>query len=215
MTSVKILLLTVAVVVVSEVSAFTSQTEATVTEGTVSFGTNQPTSSLSSSVVTTSMMTSMPTTLVPTTIYMNPPGFMFPVRPPPNTTLPVTVAIICGCLIIALTAILFTIIGLVLRFVRVKDGASRSTTTTKRTTSEAFYAGLNPMSHQQLVGSMSSESFGSSPSMVHMNAREGGNVHHNKGFEVDQSVEGGGHVHYQKEGASRQIERSKKNSSRA
>jgi len=73
----------------------------------------------------------------------------------------------------------------------------------------AFYEGLNPQSNVQLVGSMSTQSFGSSPSLAQLNAHGGGNVYYNKGFEVDQSVEGGAHgpsVHYQKEGAAKQIE---------
>jgi len=156
-----------------------------------------------------------------TTPYVYPPGFMFPVRPQPDTFLTQKVAIICGCLLIALTAVLFTSIGLVLRFMKVKDGPGKSVMMGKRGAGEAaFYEGLNPQSAQQLVGSMSTQSFGSSPSLVQLNAHGGGSTYYNKGFEVDQGVEGGAHapaVHYQREGVAKQIDlkRSKKNTSTA
>jgi len=98
-------------------------------------------------------------------------------------------AIISGCLMILLTFVLYLIDGLILKYVKVTEvshpGAKRGAG------DAAFYEGLHPHSAQTLVGAMSSQSFGSSPSVdQHLNTF-GHAVYYNRGYEIDQHTAGG------------------------
>ena len=78
----------------------------------------------------------------------------------------------------------------------------------------AFYEGLNPQSAQALVGSMSNQSFGPSPSDQHLSSF-GQSSYYNRGFEIDQNA--GSHnlaVHYEKQRRSRNQLRSTRGAGR-
>jgi hypothetical protein len=85
---------------------------------------------------------------------------------------------------------LFVGVAFILKYLKKKE-MHRKTEIKGRTGDGAFYEGLQAQSTQFLVGSMSQNSFMTSPSDVHLNAQSGGpgspNVYFNRGYEVDNS----------------------------
>jgi hypothetical protein len=103
-----------------------------------------------------------------------------------------------------LTVLLFIGVGLILRHLRAKELAGGPMRRGQK--DAAFYEGLNPQSAQALVGSMSNQSFGPSPSDQHLSSF-GQSSYYNRGFEIDQNA--GSHnlaVHYENNEGPKPIE---------
>jgi len=112
---------------------------------------------------------------------------------------PENVAIIWGCILSALVVILFTGIGLALKHIKEKELSGKPIISRRGQGDAAFYEGLHPQSAQALVGSLSNQSFGASPSDQHLNMTYGRGAYANRGFEHDQHGAHNVAVHFEKE----------------